>query len=101
MLDLDDLRIEDSPVDDIGLFGGMALAVAPSVGRFRPAVTADDVVQPGQVLGHVVGGSGRADEVRAPVAGQVRDLLVRPGQTVALGQGLAWLERVDPTGLGA
>ncbi len=100
MLDLDDLRIEDNPVDD-GLFGSLALAVAPSVGRFRPAVGADELVAPGQVLGHVVGGGGRADEVLAPIAAQVRDLLVRPGQTVALGQGLAWLERVDPTGMGA
>ncbi len=74
----------------------LAVAVAPSTGRFAPAVQAPARVEAGELIGHITGGGGRADEVRAPVAAEVRELLARPGQLVGLGQGLAWLERVSP-----
>ena len=73
----------------------LALAVAPSTGRFQPVRTV--AVQAGETLGFITGGKGRADEVVAPVAGAVARLLVRPGQLVTRGQGLVWLER-DPDG---
>ncbi|MDP8969956.1 MAG: hypothetical protein M3N52_05585 [Actinomycetota bacterium] len=71
----------------------LALVVAPSTGRFRPRPLAGPAVDAGELLGHVTGGRGRADEVRCPVDATVGDLLVRPGQLVAGGQGLLWLRR--------
>lgn len=70
---------------------GLTLAVAPTTGRFRPSGAAH--VAAGEPLGHVTGGRGRADVVLAPAAGTVARLLVRPGQLVARGQGLVWLQR--------
>lgn len=72
----------------------LAVVVAPTTGRFRP-VEGVDQVEPGQVLGHVTGGRGRADEVRSPVRALVRRLLARPGQLVGTGQGLAWLQPIE------
>lgn len=72
----------------------LALVVAPTTGRFRPA---GDLVgrwcERGSLVGHVTGGRGRADAVHAPADATVADLLVRPGQLVYAGQGLAWLHR--------
>jgi biotin carboxyl carrier protein len=72
----------------------LRLAVAPSTGRFRPAggIRPGTAIRAGDLLGHVTGGRGRADEVRSPVDGAVRGLLIRPGQLVAGGQQLVWLE---------
>ncbi len=74
------------------LFDDLVVIVAPSTGRFRPLADVD-AVEAGALVGHVTGGRGRADEVRSPVRAVLRDLLVRPGQLVARGQGLAWLGR--------
>lgn len=71
----------------------LAVVVAPSTGRFHPRPLAAGPVRAGQLLGHVTGGRGRADEVRCPVDASVEDLLVRSGQLVAKGQPLAWLRR--------
>ncbi len=79
----------------------LAVVVAPSTGRFRPAIDGRPQVRAGELLGHVTGGRGRADEVRSPVDAVVADLLVRAGQLVGRGQGLAWLQRTDIDGLGA
>lgn len=81
-----------------GTFAGtvaadLAVAVAPSTGRFRPADVVAGLLPAGALLGHVTGGGGRADEVRTPVAAMLRDVLVRPGQLVGRGQPLAWLQR--------
>lgn len=97
-------RTEEIHLDEIQLFAGttadrMAVAVAPSTGRFMPVVEAPAVVQPGDLLGHITGGNGRADAVFAPVGATLKEMLARPGQLVGLGQGLAYLERVAPTGL--
>lgn len=80
----------------------LVVVVAPSAGRFRPA-GADPAgpdragaVVTGGLIGHVTGGRGRQDPVWAPVDAERADLLVRPGQQVALGQGLAWLRRTSP-----
>ena len=69
----------------------MGLVVAPTTGRFEPA-TGTGRVRAGQLLGHITGGRGRADEVRAPVDALIKNLLVRPRQLVRRGQALAWLE---------
>src|SRR5687767_11012031 len=93
-----------SPDATSGLAGSvaesLALAVAPSTGRFRPvaelgdsAGTAGPAVRSGQLLGHVTGGRGRADEVRSPWDARLCALLVRAGQLVSRGQGLVWLSR--------
>ncbi|CAN5898264.1 hypothetical protein BH23ACT8_BH23ACT8_07520 [soil metagenome] len=71
----------------------LAMTVAPSTGRFRPAVDPGSAVSEGLLVGHVTGGAGRADAVYAPVAGVVAALLVRPGQLVNKGRGLVWLQR--------
>ncbi|MGI9016897.1 MAG: hypothetical protein ACR2HR_07315 [Euzebya sp.] len=89
--------------EEIKIFVGtvadrMSIAVAPSTGRFAPVVEAPAMVKPGDVIGHITGGNGRADEVYAPVGATLKELLARPGQLVALGQGLAYLERVAPAG---
>ncbi len=70
----------------------LLVVVAPSTGRFRPR---DGVasVEAGELIGHVTGGKGRADEVRSPVRAVLYELLVRPGQLVSRGQGLIWLGR--------
>lgn len=72
----------------------LAIVVAPATGRFRPA---GDLYgrrfERGALIGHVTGGGGRADAVHAPARATVADLLVRPGQLVRQGQGLAWLHR--------
>lgn len=97
--------VTDIPHDDqIELFVGtvadrMSIAVAPSTGRFAPAVEAPATVNPGDLIGHITGGNGRADAVHAPVGATLKELLARPGQLVGLGQGLAYLERVAPSGL--
>lgn len=88
----------DEAVDDAaaGLVGSVAehlvVLVAPSTGRFRRHGDAQ-TVEAGELVGHVTGGRGRADEVRAPVRAALRSLLVRPGQLVMRGQGLAWFAR--------
>ncbi len=68
---------------------GLTLVVAPSTGRFQP--TDGGTAERGDLVGHVTGGKGRADEVLAPTAGEVARHLVRPGQLVRRGQGLVWL----------
>ncbi|MPZ89026.1 MAG: hypothetical protein GEU81_13345 [Nitriliruptorales bacterium] len=73
---------------------GMALVVAPSIGRFRPLVDTG-LVASGTVIAVVNGGGGRADDVRVPVAAEVRGLLALEGQTVQTGQALAWVRRLD------
>jgi len=70
----------------------LVVMVAPSTGRFQPRADVD-AVERGDLMGHVTGGRGRADEVRSPVRAILRDLLVRPGQLVMAGQGLMWLAR--------
>lgn len=96
-------RAETGGTGDLGppecMFDGtvaadLAIAVSPSTGRFRPADVAAGTLPAGALLGHVTGGGGRADEVRAPVSAALREVLVRPGQLVARGQPLAWLQRV-------
>ncbi len=72
----------------------LAVVVAPRTGRFQPIMEVEQV-EAGQILGHVTGGRGRADEVRSPVRALVRRLLVRPGQLVGTGQGLAWLQPIE------
>ena len=71
----------------------LALAVAPSMGRFRPAVGVGDHVQAGTLVGHVTGGGGRADAVYAPAAAVVEAHLARAGQLVKQGRGLVWLSQ--------
>jgi predicted deacylase len=70
----------------------LGLVVAPTTGRFEPASEPGRVTA-GQLLGHITGGRGRADEVRTPVDAWLKDMLVRPRQLVRRGQALAWLER--------
>jgi hypothetical protein len=75
----------------------LALVVAPSAGRFQPL---DDFgalmpLRTGDLIGHVIGGRGRTDAIHCPVDARLCDLLVRPGQAVTRGQGLAWLLRED------
>ena len=69
----------------------LGLVAAPTTGRFEPAAT-NGRIRAGQLLGHITGGRGRADEVRAPVDARLKNLLVRPRQLVRRGQALAWLE---------
>ena len=82
--------LSDSVAHDLGV------VVAPTMGRFRPVIERG-LLRAGELLGHITGGGGRADEVRVPVDGEVRDLLVRPGQLVARGEGLVWLRRMGQT----
>jgi biotin carboxyl carrier protein len=83
----------DAPASSLAgtLVDGLAVVVAPSTGRFRPAAAPSS--GEGDLLGHVTGGKGRADEVRAPVDGTVDRFLVRPGQLVTRGQGLVCVLR--------
>lgn len=69
----------------------MGLVVAPTTGRFEPQSISGRVTA-GQLIGHITGGRGRADEVRAPVDAWLKDVLVRPRQLVRAGQALAWLD---------
>jgi multidrug efflux pump subunit AcrA (membrane-fusion protein) len=69
----------------------MGLVVAPTTGRFEPTSITGRIAA-GQLLGHITGGRGRADEVRSPVDARLKDLLVRPRQLVRRGQALAWLD---------
>ncbi len=69
----------------------MGLVVAPTTGRFEPASVMGRV-SAGELLGHITGGRGRADEVRSPVDASLKNLLVRPRQLVRQGQALAWLD---------
>lgn len=92
---------QDAPASALAgsLAEQLVVVVAPSTGRFRP--DGDCVgrpMEPGALLGHVTGGGGRADAVHVPLSAQIADLLVRPGQLVHRGQGLAWLQRTVPAG---
>lgn len=69
----------------------MGLVVAPTTGRFEPAKVTGRI-RAGDLLGHITGGRGRADEVRSPVDAMLKNLLVRPRQLVRRGQALAWLD---------
>lgn len=72
----------------------LAVVVAPSTGRFRPAADLGTArIAAGELVGHITGGRGRADEVRSPVDAAHGDLLARPGQLVAKGAGLLWMVR--------
>lgn len=89
-------RTLDPPAPEFAgsVAAALAVVVAPSSGRFQPlAAPVRRRVLTGQLLGHVTGGRGRADEVRSPLDGVVQDLLVRDGQIVRRGQGLIWLNR--------
>ncbi len=96
--------VTDIPnTNEIEVFAGtvadrMSIAVAPSTGRFAPAIEAPAVVAPGDIIGHITGGNGRADAVIAPIGATLKELMARPGQLVGLGQGLAYMERVAPLG---
>jgi hypothetical protein len=63
------------------------IVVAPSRGRFLPAVT-DGPVTVGQVLGHVTGAQGRRDAVLAQNDGHLKATLRLPRQPVRCGTGL-------------
>lgn len=76
----------------------LVLVIAPSTGRFRPESVESELMLTGAVLGRVTGGGGRSDDVRVPVDAELADLLVRPGQLVQRGQGLAWMQRRDTLG---
>lgn len=91
-----DLDVLDPPASALAssVASTLVLAAAPSTGRYRPLLE-EGRTAPGQVLGHVTGGKGRADEVLAPVHGELARLLVRPGQLVFAGQSLAWIH-ADP-----
>jgi biotin carboxyl carrier protein len=95
-----------SPADAHATLAGsvaetLTLAVASSTGRFRPVAelgqrgATGSWVRAGQLLGHVTGGRGRADEVRSPSDARLCALLVRAGQLVSRGQGLVWLCREE------
>ena len=71
----------------------LTLAVAPSTGRFRPALGVGDHVQRGTLVGHVTGGGGREDAVYAPTAAVIEAHLARDGQLVKRGRGLVWLSQ--------
>jgi biotin carboxyl carrier protein len=96
-----DPRHDASSVLQGSVAESLALVVAPSTGRFRPvadlavgsAGSPGAVVRSGQLLGHVTGGAGRADEVRSPWDARLCAPLVRAGQLVSRGQGLVWLSR--------
>jgi biotin carboxyl carrier protein len=85
------MPFDDSPLAS-SVAADLVLVVAPATGRFRPQV-ADGTVAPGDLLGVVTGGGGRADEVRSPVPAAVGALLARAGQVVTRGQALVWLQR--------
>lgn len=67
----------------------MLVVVAPSNGRFQPALDAGAVAQ-GGVVGHIAGGAGRRESVHTPTDVVVQGLLIRPGQLVMRGQALLW-----------
>lgn len=75
----------------------LALAVAPTAGRFEPleGVGPQARLRAGDLIGHVTGGRGRAEEIFCPIDAVVGDLLARPGQTVTRGQGVVWLRREE------
>lgn len=93
-----DRRAVSAPVDSTepaSLEGtcasSMGLVVAPTTGRFQPTAIGERI-RAGDLLGHITGGRGRADEVRSPVDALLKNLLVRPRQLVRRGQALAWLD---------
>ena len=73
----------------------LCVLVAPSNGRFQPAV-AEGEVACGGLVAEITGGGGRRSDVRSPAAVVVRGLLARPGQLVTRGQALAWATKVLP-----
>lgn len=89
-------QVLEPPISEPAVLQGscadtLGLVVAPTTGRFEPA-TVSERVRAGDLLGHITGGRGRADEVRSPVDAYLKDLLVRPRQLVRRGQALAWLD---------
>jgi biotin carboxyl carrier protein len=96
-----DVLVRPPSPADAGPFDGsvaedLVLAVATSAGKFQPArgLTASTRLRAGDVIGQVTG-LGEPTAICCPVDAEVGDLLVRPGQTVARGQGLAWLRREE------
>ena len=75
----------------------LALAVAPSDGRFHPAegIRPQSRLRAGDLIGHVTGSRARTDAIHCPVDAELGGLLARPGQAVTRGQGLAWLRREE------
>lgn len=73
----------------------MLVVVAPSNGRFQPALEAGAVAE-GGVVGHIAGGSRRRESVRTPADVVVQGLLIRPGQLVMRGEALLWAMATKP-----
>ncbi len=84
-------------VFDGSVAADLALAVAPTSGRFEPldGVGPSARLRAGDLIGHVTGARGRAVAIHCPVDAEVGDLLARPGQAVTRGQGVAWLRREE------
>ena len=73
----------------------LCVLVAPSNGRFQPAVAEGEVAR-GGLVAEITAGGGRRSDVRSPATVVVRGLLARPGQLVTRGQALAWATKVLP-----
>lgn len=78
--------LHDTPAESL------VLVVAPTNGRFHPAVTRG-CARRGDVLGHLTVGQGRRIEVPSPADLSVEGLLIRPGQLTTAGQALLWARR--------
>jgi biotin carboxyl carrier protein len=68
-----------------------AKVIAPQAGKITDSSTVGTVIHQGGIIAKVESG-GHATEVRSPITGRLRELSVKPGQTVAAGAEMAMLD---------
>lgn len=88
--------VSDTPVDD-DRAGGRHAIVSPCVGYFasgkRPLEAGATVVE-GEIVASIEA-LGLGNDVVSPVAGEVVEVLVSPGDPVEFGQTIAWVQEAQ------
>jgi multidrug efflux pump subunit AcrA (membrane-fusion protein) len=72
-----------------------AKVIAPQAGKITDSSTVGTVIHQGGIIAKIkteIESAGQATEIRSPITGRLRELSVKPGQTVTAGDEVATLD---------